>query len=99
MDKNLLVGDLEGDWLGAGVVEAEGLMLGLDVGLGVMGVAFEGVDVGVYRKGRNKRTSSSELQSVQQMDLKLKTRSLSLTDVGVDVGVPEGVLVGVDVGV
>ena len=35
----------------------------------------------------------------QQMDTKLKTRSLSLTDVGVDVGVPEGVLVGVDVGV
>ena len=55
---------MEGDWLGAGVSDAEGLVLGLDVGLGVMGVACEGVDVGVYRKGRNKQTSSSELPSV-----------------------------------
>ena len=56
---------MEGDWLGAGVSDAEGLVLGLDVGLRVMGVACEGVDVGVYRKGRNKQTSSSELPSVQ----------------------------------
>ena len=77
--------------------------VGVDVGVpeGVL----VGVDVGVYsRIGRNKRTSSSELPSVQQSTdghkaQNKKIRMLSLTDVGVDVGVPEGVLVGVDVGV
>ena len=53
-EKNLRVGDLEGDWVGNGVGDFEGLVLGPEVGLEVIGVDGDKLgDFEGFRDGDN----------------------------------------------